>query len=137
MRRRPPYSPAFLGLWEKTDKVFGRVLDNPHREGDGRVPLASALFENVGDTRYVCGVHGGLSNIEAVYEDVFRCLKDEPLQLPKNVAGALSGHLAVSTPSKAPHLDGTAAVCIMKRVAIYLRISTSKQDTDNQRRGRP
>ena len=24
--------------------------------------------------------------------------------------------------------------CIMKRVAIYLRVSTSKQDTDNQRR---
>jgi hypothetical protein len=107
---RLAYSPGFLGLWEKTEKVFSRVLDNSHREGDGRVPLASALLENVGDTRYVYGVHGGLSNIEAVYEDAFRCLKDESLQLPTTVAGALSGHLAGSTTSEAPHLDGTAAV---------------------------
>lgn len=67
-------------------------------------------MENVGDTRYVYGVHGGLTNIEAVYEDVFRCLKDDPMQLPKSVAGALSGHLADPTTSKAPHLDGTAVL---------------------------
>ena len=102
--------PGFFGLWEKTDKIFQRVLNDPHREGDGRVPLASARLENVGDTRYVYGVHGGLTNIEAVYQDVFRCLKNEPMKLSKSVAEALSGHLAEPATSKAPYLDGTAAV---------------------------
>ncbi|MGJ4890275.1 lipase family alpha/beta hydrolase [Bradyrhizobium sp. HKCCYLRH3099] len=102
--------PGFAGLWDKTDKVLDRVLDNPHREGDGRVSLASALLENVGETRYVFGVHGGLTNIEAVYSDVFRCLKDLPLQLPSTVADALSSHLAGPSTSSAPHLDGTHIV---------------------------
>jgi hypothetical protein len=107
---RLAYEPGFLGLWEKTDKIFEIVLNNPHRDGDGRVPVASATLENVGDTRYVRGVHGGLTNIVEVYEDVFRCLTDEPMRLPKSVAEALSEHLGPSTPSKAPHLDGTAVV---------------------------
>jgi hypothetical protein len=109
---RLAYKPGFLGLWEKTDKICRRILNDPHREGDGRVPLASARLENVGDTRYVCGVHGGLTNIQAVYEDVFRCLSDppKPMELPRYVAGARSGHLADATTSKAPHLDGTVAV---------------------------
>ncbi|MCG2641718.1 MULTISPECIES: lipase family alpha/beta hydrolase [Bradyrhizobium] len=105
---RLSYEPGFFGLWEKTSKVFDRVVNDPHREGDGRVPLASARLENVGDTRYVYGVHGGLTNIEAVYTDVFRCLQNQPMQLPRSVAGALSGHLAEPTVSRAPHLDGTA-----------------------------
>jgi pimeloyl-ACP methyl ester carboxylesterase len=107
---RLAYKPGFLGLWEKTEKIFNYVLDNPHRDGDGRVPLASALFENVGETRYAYGMHGGLPNIEAVYEDVFRWLKDEPLRLSKTVAGARSSHLAEATVSEAPQLDGTIAV---------------------------
>jgi pimeloyl-ACP methyl ester carboxylesterase len=107
---RLAYAPGFLGLWEKTDKIFNRVQNDPHRESDGRVPLASAMLENVGDIRYVCGVHGSLPNIPAVYQDVFRCLKGEPMQLPKTVAGALSGHLAEPTTSEAPYLDGTNQV---------------------------
>ena len=55
-------------------------------------------------------MHGGLTNIEAVYQDVFRCLKEEPMKLPKAMAEALSGHLAEPTTSKAPCLDGTAAI---------------------------
>jgi hypothetical protein len=53
-----------------------------------------------------------LTNIQAVYEDIFRCLSDppKPMELSRSVAGALSGHLADPTTSKAPHLDGTAAV---------------------------
>jgi pimeloyl-ACP methyl ester carboxylesterase len=101
--------PGFLGLWEKTAKVFDRVLDNPHRDGDGRVPLASADLKNIGGTRYVHGVHGGLPNIPAVYQDVFRCLKGEPMQLPDTVAGAVGGHLAEPAVSEAPHLDGSAS----------------------------
>jgi len=90
--------------------VYKRERNDPHREGDGRVPLASAILENVGDFRYVYGVHGGLPNIPAVYEDVFRCLRGEAMQLPKTVAGALSGHLAEPVGSEAPNLDGTLAV---------------------------
>jgi pimeloyl-ACP methyl ester carboxylesterase len=107
---RLAYKPGFLGLWERTEKTFNRVENDPHREGDGRVPLASALLENVGETRYVSGVHGGLPNVPAVYEDVFRCLRGEPMQLPKRLTGALSGHLGEETASVAPNLDGTAAV---------------------------
>jgi pimeloyl-ACP methyl ester carboxylesterase len=106
---RLAYAPGFLGLWEKTEKLINRVRDDPHREGDGRVPLASAMLENVADIRYVRGVHGGLTNIPAVYEDVFRCLKGEPMTLPSTLSEALSGHLGDSTQSEAPNLDGTAA----------------------------
>ena len=107
---RLEYAAGFLGIWERTRKIFSRVLGDPHRDGDGRVPLASAMLENVGGVRYVYGTHGGLTNIPAVYEDVFRCLRDEPMQLPASVAGALSGHLANPTTSEAPNLDGTVPV---------------------------
>jgi hypothetical protein len=60
--------------------------------------------------RYVQGVHGGLTNIPAVYSDVFRWLKGEPLtQLAESPDDALGGHLAATTAaSQAPHLDGSA-----------------------------
>ena len=107
---RLAYKPGFLGKWERTQKILNRVQNDPHREGDGRVPLASALLENVGDTRYVLGVHGGLSNIPSVYEDIFRCLRGEPMQLPKTLPSALSRHLGEDTTSLAPkygqHADG-------------------------------
>jgi hypothetical protein len=96
-------------LWEKALKLTERKDGDPHREGDGRVPLASAMLENV-EIRYVKGVHGGLPNIPSVYLDVFRWLRDQPLQLPDSVKGALSMHLAGPEQSQAPHLDGTAAV---------------------------
>jgi hypothetical protein len=100
---RLAYAPGFLGLWEKTEKVFQQDRNDPHREGDGRVPRASAMLENVGDIRYVDGVHGGLTNIPAVYQDVFRCLKGEAMQLPKTVAG-VDGTLAASGASDDPGL---------------------------------
>jgi pimeloyl-ACP methyl ester carboxylesterase len=110
---RLAYEPGFLGLWENTGKIFERMRDNPHREGDGRVPVTSALLENTGDVRYVHGVHGGLTNIKAVYEDIFRCLRDEAMTLPKTVVGALSGHLAEPTLSDAPNLDGTSVTGVL------------------------
>lgn len=104
---RLAYDRGLFG-WKHMDKVTDRVEGDPHREGDGRVPLASAALENVA-IRYVRGVHGGLPNIPQVYEDVFRWLNDEPLQLPDTVEGALSQHLAPGDgESEAPHLDGTA-----------------------------
>jgi hypothetical protein len=60
--------------------------------------------------RYVKGSHGGLTNIPAVYEDVFRWLKEEPLScLSDTVEDALSEHMGLSGESSdSPHLDGTA-----------------------------
>jgi pimeloyl-ACP methyl ester carboxylesterase len=107
---RLAYEPGFFGLWERAGKTVHRISNDPHREGDGRVPLASAMLENVGDIRYVRGVHGGLPNIPAVYEDVMRCLKGKTMELPKTPADALSGHLAAPNQSEAPYLDGTPAL---------------------------
>jgi pimeloyl-ACP methyl ester carboxylesterase len=106
---RLAYEPQFFGLWERAVKLTARTDGDPHREGDGRVPLASAMLEDV-EIRYVKGVHGSLPNIPSVYLDVFRWLRDQPLQLPDSVRGALSMHLAGPERSEAPHLDGTAAV---------------------------
>jgi hypothetical protein len=101
------YKPGFFGRWEHMVKVFDRIVGDPHREGDGRVPLASAALENVA-IRYVKAVHGGLPNVPDVYNDVFRWLKGESMSLPETVEEALSQHLAPESESEAPHLDGTA-----------------------------
>jgi pimeloyl-ACP methyl ester carboxylesterase len=94
-------------LWDSMEKVTSRVPGDPHRDGDGRVPLASARLDGV-ETRYVRGVHGGLTNIPDVYEEVFRWLREESLELPDTPEGALSRHLAPGVgESEAPHLDGT------------------------------
>jgi hypothetical protein len=92
--------------WQNMAKITHRVQDNPHREGDGRVPLASAALDNV-SIRYVHGVHGELTNIPAVYKDVFRCLKNQPMQLPHTEREALSEHLAGGDEVKEPHLTGS------------------------------
>jgi len=98
-----------LGLWETIEKITDRVPGDPHRDGDGRVPLASAALEYVA-IRYVRGVHGGLPNIPAVYADVFRWLNGKGLQLPDLPEGALGSHLGSdATESDAPQLDGSAA----------------------------
>jgi hypothetical protein len=95
-------------MWDKTRKITDRSAGNPHRDGDGRVPLASAQLEDV-TLRYVKGVHGGLPNIPAVCLDVLAWLKDDSLGLPDTAGAALGGHLSADqTASPAPHLDGTA-----------------------------
>lgn len=96
-------------LWEHMEKVTRRVPGDPHREGDGRVPQASATLDGV-EMRYAKGVHGGMTNIPVVYEDVFRWLREEPLQLPETPQEALARHLAPGRVSESPHLDGTARV---------------------------
>ncbi|MCW2240564.1 esterase/lipase family protein [Azospirillum canadense] len=104
---RLEYERRFFGVWEHAAKVTERVENDMHREGDGRVPLASTMLDNV-PVRYVRGAHGGLPNIPAVYYDVFRCLREEAMRLPDNVHEALSAHLSAEAGSEAPHLDGTA-----------------------------
>ena len=104
---RLAYEPRFWGLWEQTTKTMERQPGNRHRDGDSRVPLASAELENV-EIRYVEGVHGGLPNVPAVFNEVFRWLNDESLRLPDTAQGALSGHLGgENTTSETPHLDGS------------------------------
>jgi pimeloyl-ACP methyl ester carboxylesterase len=96
-------------LWERTKKVTNRTPGDEHRDGDGRVPVASAALKSIGDLRYVRGVHGGLPNIPAVYEETFRWLNEHPLELPTSPAGALADHLDAAAPtvSRTPALDGS------------------------------
>ncbi|HXU31253.1 MAG TPA: alpha/beta fold hydrolase [Thermoanaerobaculia bacterium] len=96
----------FFGLWEHMDKVTRRRPGDPHRDGDGRVPVASAALEDV-TIRYVRGVHAGVPNIPSVYQDVFRWLAGKRLDLPDTPEGALAQHLGAADDSVSPHLDGT------------------------------
>jgi len=91
------------------DKDFTLVEGDLHRDGDGRVPLASALLEDVRETRFIKAVHGSLPVIPAVYDDVFCWLNGEEMNLPRTAAGAHTAHLAPgSGDSDTPALDGSA-----------------------------
>jgi pimeloyl-ACP methyl ester carboxylesterase len=105
---RIEFDKAFWGLWDKTRKVTDRIPCDVNREGDGRVPLASAQLEHVA-IRYVKGEHGGLPNIPAVSQDVLACLAGGKLKLSETCSGALGGHLsAEDETTPAPLLDGSA-----------------------------
>jgi pimeloyl-ACP methyl ester carboxylesterase len=105
---RLEWSKGPLGLWERAKKITDRKRGDRHREGDGRVPLASAELDDV-RVRYVKGVHGGLMNIKAVYKAVFAFLADGTLELSPTPEEALDEHLAATeATSEAPRLDGTA-----------------------------
>ncbi|MFB6892404.1 lipase family alpha/beta hydrolase [Kitasatospora sp. NPDC056327] len=99
------YRPALGFLWEHMDRVTARRPGDPHRDGDGRVPLVSAQLESVGDTRYVRGEHGGLPAIPAVREAVFDWLAGRPVRLPATPAGALAETLGDDR-----HADGPRSV---------------------------
>jgi pimeloyl-ACP methyl ester carboxylesterase len=104
---RLEYTSSFF-VWEKMKKVTDRIPGDPNRDGDGRVPLASAMLENVA-IRFVRAVHGSLPNVPAVYDEVFRFLLDEDLRLEVTPGGAVSEHLAPDdNASVASHLDGSA-----------------------------
>ncbi len=106
---RLEFDKLFWGLWDETRKLTERKPCDPNFDGDGRVPLASGLLEDV-TTRYVTGEHGGLPNIPAVAQDVLAWLNGESLRLPKTCQGALGGHLSADeTGSVSPVLDGSAA----------------------------
>lgn len=106
---RLEFDQAFWGLWEHTRKITERTRCAPDRDGDGRVPLASAELEDV-TTRYVEGEHGGLPNIPGVAQDVLAWLTGDKLRLAQTCGGALGGHLsAADTQSAAPLLDGSGA----------------------------
>jgi pimeloyl-ACP methyl ester carboxylesterase len=94
---RLQYDTHLWGLWERTVKVSERMQGDVHREGDSTVPLASAALENVGEMRYVKGEHGQLPMIPAVYEDVFRWLNGDQMELSTTPAGALAARLSGET----------------------------------------
>jgi pimeloyl-ACP methyl ester carboxylesterase len=107
---RLEYKSHLFGAWESMEKVTQRVEGDRHREGDGRVPLASAQLDNV-PIRYVRGVHGGLPNIATVYEAVFRHLSGQNMGLGGTPQEALARDLDCGdsfAESEAPALDGTA-----------------------------
>ncbi|MFD7902710.1 lipase family alpha/beta hydrolase [Kitasatospora sp. NPDC059722] len=99
-RRLDPGLPSSVDFgWETMERVTKRIPGDRDREGDGRVPLASAELEHVGEVRYVRAVHGGLPNERQVTDDVFRFLADEPMQLPRSAKAALHGHLGTHATS--------------------------------------
>jgi hypothetical protein len=99
---------GWSGSWKDTDKVTHRTPGDPHRDGDGRVPLASAELEKI-ELRYIKGEHGSLQNLPVVVNDVLAWITDRPLSLPESPQGALSTHLSSGPRSSAPNLDGSAA----------------------------
>ncbi len=107
---RVAYRRGYGFLWEHMAKETRRKGSDPHRDGDGRIPLASAKLEYTGETRYVRAEHGGLPGVPAVYEDVFRFLAGERMQLPTTPQAALAGHLAAQDLlPQTPRLSGVLA----------------------------
>jgi hypothetical protein len=95
------------GMWEHTRKITHRQPCEPDREGDDRVPLASAQLEDV-QTRYVKGEHSSLPDIPAVAQDVLAWLSGGTLRLDQTCQGALGGHISAEEGSSvAPLLDGS------------------------------
>jgi pimeloyl-ACP methyl ester carboxylesterase len=92
---RLEYHAAFGHRWEHMSKITSVRRGSPDRDGDGRVPLASAMLEHVGDTRFVQAEHGALPTVAEVQADVFRRVRGEPLTLAQTAQGA-TGHLAGS-----------------------------------------
>lgn len=104
---RLEFSKQFWGRWEHTKKITERVEGDPNRDGDQRVPVASAQIEDV-PVRYVKGVHSALPNIPAVSQDVLAWLAGDKLKLPDTLQGALGAHLsAEELASPAPKLDSS------------------------------
>jgi hypothetical protein len=104
------FDAAFWGLWEKTKKITHVTQCDVNRDGDGRVPLASAELEDV-TIRYVIGQHGGLHNIPAVARDTITWISGGSigdLKLSKTCAGAQKSHLSAEDQvSSAPLLEGS------------------------------
>ena len=126
---RLAYDTRFLGWWEYTDKITDRIPGSLHREGDGRVPLASASLENV-QIRYARGVHAGLPNIPAVYSDVFNWLNEKSLTLSDDAEAALGSHLAPGEDeSEAPYLDGTSRKIPFTDDPGYWSLTQPKEET--------
>ncbi|MEU6070645.1 alpha/beta fold hydrolase [Streptomyces sp. NPDC047082] len=96
---RLAYNKRMGFLWQHMDRITSRVPHHRDRDGDGRVPLASAQLPWVGEMRYINGEHGSLPNLPAVQHDVWSFLTDKPLQLATSPAAAMGEHLASDSPT--------------------------------------
>jgi pimeloyl-ACP methyl ester carboxylesterase len=95
--------------WRNMKKSIGRKPGNLHREGDGRVPIASATLRGI-ETRYVKAEHGRIPTVPSVYRDVFRFLRGQRMQLARSPGEALDrSHLADSDESITPVLTSDGA----------------------------
>ena len=119
---RLEYQKEFFGLWEHAKKVTKQIDDDPHRVGDGRVPVASATLPGVA-MRYVKGVHGNLTNIPAVIHDTIAFVRGEALSLPSNLADGLAKHLAPVTSRWHQHSTDRPSTRPRRQVALRRRTS--------------
>lgn len=103
---RLAYKKHFGLAWEHMDRVTARRDGDPNRDGDGRVPLASAELADIGATRYVKGKHGDLPSIPAVWSDAFSWLAGSGLELPQTPQAALAAHLGAGATSAGAALLG-------------------------------
>ncbi|MFF3691395.1 lipase family alpha/beta hydrolase [Streptomyces sp. NPDC002187] len=96
---RLAYNKRMGFLWQHMDRITTRIPHHPDRDGDGRVPLASARLPWTAETRYINGEHGSLPNLPDVQQDVWRFLKDQPMQLSTSPKAAMGEHLAPTSHS--------------------------------------
>lgn len=95
---RLAYNKRMGFLWQHMDRITTRIPHHPDRDGDGRVPLASAQLPWVGETRYINAEHGSLPNLAPVQHDVWSFLADKPLRLATSPEAAMNEHLAADQP---------------------------------------
>jgi pimeloyl-ACP methyl ester carboxylesterase len=124
---RLEYQQHLWGAWNTTKKITSAVWDDVHREGDGRVPVASAALDYVGAVRYCRGVHGELPNIPIVYRDVFQWLRGKEMNLPDTPGGALATDLAGPGEPEAAELVRVAPVDPVRGDPGYWRIEEDAQ----------
>jgi hypothetical protein len=90
---RLEYPTGLPAIWREMTKTTTRIAGDIHRDGDGRVPVASAKLDDV-ETRYVVGEHGSLTSLSGVQRAVFAAFAERSSPLPNTMAGALNDHLA-------------------------------------------
>lgn len=116
---RLEFGSLFWGAWEHTQKICSRITGDVNRDGDGRVPLASAELEDV-TLRYVKGAHRSLTNIPAVAAEVLAWLEGKTLSLPTTAKGAMGQHLSAEDgTSLAPTLDGSNRADLFRSLPDY------------------
>jgi pimeloyl-ACP methyl ester carboxylesterase len=96
---RLAYRHGLARVWGEMEKVTDVQRGNPDRDGDGRVPLASARLPNVGDTRFVIGKHGDLPNLPPVIDAAFAWLRGKSMDLAATPEEADVAHLGVGAPA--------------------------------------
>ena len=106
------FSSGIDALWGNTVKDFqanSKDPDDPHRVGDGRVPLASAKLPWVASIRYIVGEHTAMMNTPSVQKAVFQWLEEGKVHhLASDLRGAYYPKItSLDLRSEVPALDGS------------------------------